>query len=236
MFTLSLSLSLTAQGENLQPNNSSKPKIDSAVQAETEQSKLYGVFNQYKSAALEDNGNAVAKVVSSSSLKHFGYLKRLALEPKLSKELSSAQLVDQILVKILREIIPSDLFVSMSDQEVLAHIFTHKILGEDLEASSRIGLTNLDSRSAEGLHIARGRPVGKGYREVTLRMVKEKKTWRMDLIHSLDVMEAQIHDLAKVSNKSAQDVADSIAEAFIGKTVVQNQKGNTSTEPSRAKG
>jgi hypothetical protein len=232
---ITLSLGLTAQGEGLQPNGGSHLIADSAVQTETEQSKLHGVFHQYKNATLEDNGEAVANLVSRDSVKHFGYLKRLALDTYLSKELSSARLVDQIQVKILREMIPADQFVSMSDQAILAHVFKQKVLGEDLETSSKLGSVTVSSDSAEALHIARGRPVGQGYREVTFRLVKEQGVWRMDLLHSLDMMEAQIHDLAKVSNKSVLDIANSIAEAFIGKSIA-HQKVNVSTESPSVKG
>jgi len=221
---LLLSLSLTAQGEEQKLNNGTLQAGHIKASAKVEQPQVHSVhalFQQYKQAALNDDGRTVASLMSRDSVKHYGRLKKLALDSSSSMMDLSIRLVDQIQVKVLREMIPAEQFTSMSDQEVLAHAFAKKVLGEDLESTSKFDPITISNGTAIGYHTARGRTVGQGYREVTFRMIKEQGDWRLDLLHSLDLMEAQIHDLAAVSEKSAQEIADNIAEAFIGKTIAK---------------
>jgi len=209
--------SLTAQGKELNQTVQAQPASYAVEARMSQENALQAAFEKYKTAAIKDNGLAVTQLVSSDSLTHYAHLKALALAPEDQPLDASIRFVDQIQVKILQRAIPADQLADMNAQDVLAFAYQQKMMGEDVEQSSRLDQITTVRDVALGRHIARDRPVGRGFREVTFQLIKENGNWQLDLLHSLDVMELQIHDLAKASNKSTREIADNIATAFIGK-------------------
>jgi hypothetical protein len=184
------------------------------------------VFARYKQAALDDDGSTIAALLSQGSVDHYGRLQKAALSSQDPKLDTSLRLVDQIQVNILRRAISADQLRAMSAVDVVVFAFEHHMMGEDLEVSSRLDQVAISETVAFGRHIARDRPVGQGFREVTFRMLREEGNWRLDLMHSLDVMEGQLHDVAALSDKTAQEYADQIPEFFVGKTLAEAVAAN----------
>jgi hypothetical protein len=180
------------------------------------------VFDRYKDAAMRDEGREVAALVSNESIAHYGGLLRAAQASggKVSDR-DSLRLVDRMQIEMLRKMLSPERLASMTPTEAVAYAFEGRMLGEEFEASSRLDRIAIEGDAATARHVARGRAVGAPYREATFRFVRQDGEWRVDLFHTLELMEAQLGDLAVHSGVPAEDLAEKIVSVFTGEALAR---------------
>ena len=195
---------------------SERPAIGvAAPEAEVRQ-----VFDRYREAARSGDGAAAAALVSDESLDHYGRLAKLARDPA-GGGTEPLRLVDRMQVEMLRELVPAAELAAETPAETVAFAFESRMLGAEFEAASTLGPATFDGTSATATHMARGRPVGAPFREATFRFVREDGAWRIDLLHTLDLMQAQLGDLAAHTGVPAEDLAETIVGVFTGEALME---------------
>lgn len=183
-------------------------------------------FQRYKAAALADEGPAIPSLVTRASVEHYGRLRREATSgdpPALGQqdEGDSLRLVDRMQIRMLRRLVDAKELAAMSPADVVAYAFQSRMLGEEFESSSTLDRIVIEGDVATARHLARGRAVGSPHREGTFRLVNQDGEWRLDLLHTLDLMEAQIGDLAASSDISREEIADNIVQVFTGEALAK---------------
>ncbi len=182
---------------------------------------VLAVFGRYKDAALRDEGEAVAALVTPESVAHYGRLARAARGEGAPTLADAPRHVDRMQVEMLRKLVGPEKLAAMTSRGAVVYAFEGRMLGEEFETSSTLDRVLIEGDSATARHVARGRPVGAPYREATLRFVRVEGEWRVDLLHTLDLMEAQLHDLVASSGEPVEEVAERIVGMFTGEAYVE---------------
>jgi hypothetical protein len=193
---------------------------EAAPSADGEAALIRSAFERYRQAAMSDDGGAIVHLVSGASVAHYGRLREVAMA-SAGSEAALQRFVDRMQVQMLRKLVAAERLAGMSPSEVVAYAFENRMLGEDLESSSGLDRVVVEGDVATARHVARGRPVGAPWREVTFGFRREQDQWRLDLLHTLDVMEAQFHDVAATSGRKPEELAETIVGVFTGEAIAE---------------
>ena len=172
-------------------------------------------FEQYKVAALQSDGSAVAPLLTEESLAHYDRLRNLALSGT-EAEVDENRYVERMQVWMFRQLLSAEELGGMSSEQLVAYVFDKHMMGEDLEESSAIDSLQIKGATATARHLTRGRPAGGPIREVTFQWKKgSDDQWRLDLLHTVAVMELQFDDIHAMRADLPKDLlAEGIVQGF----------------------
>ena len=181
----------------------------------SDESRVHAAFEQYKQAARKSDGAAVAPLVTAQSVAHYERLRDLALTGTQAA-IAELPYVKRIQIWMFRQLLTAENLRAMSGADVVAYVFDEHMMGRDLEETSAIDELQIEGTTATARHLARGRPAGGPIREVTLQWKKgEYGKWRLDLLHTLALMEVQLDDVHEMDPaKSKEELAQGIVQLF----------------------
>ncbi len=188
---------------------------------EEDRRQIRSAFQTYRTAALAGDGATAAKLLSSMTAAHLGWMRDLALHAPAS-ELGVHPAVNQLLVLRLRQFVPVAELRAMSGEQVLALALSRGWLGRDVVANVELGGIEVQGDGAHAELVVSGHP--HEWRHLFLR---ENGGWRFELLQGFGVAESEYGELGAQYGASGTDVAlvlvfkEAGADAFRGARLLE---------------
>ncbi len=170
-------------------------------------------FRAFKTAILEDDGEAATKLVSQGTIEYFATAQDLALygTPE-SREKRS--LTDRLQITLLRHRVPLSQLRSLSPEGLFAHAVEHGWVTKRSIGPMDVGVVRLEDGAALAKAAVNAQPS-----ELDLRFVFEQKSWKLDLLPMLAVGDEKFSALAEQQQLTGEQLILGILGRVTGSEV-----------------
>lgn len=184
-----------------------------SVQAETEEQLVEQAFNGYKSAIMNDQGEAAADLLSSSTVDYYEDMRDLALyapQDELRQQ-STGNLAQALL---MRYQIPAQELRNMSGHALLVYAVAHGWVGKNSVAPFTVSSVQVVGSTAVA-DIVSDRQSGMGQ----FRFQKEDGSWKLDLVPLMQAASVHFDNLVKQQGGTRERFILSMIAAASGRQV-----------------
>ena len=186
-----------------------------------EQSEILNVFQSYKSALLQGDGETAARLVDADTLEYFRDIQGLALSADASV-LKSRPFVDRLLVITIRHELDTKMLEEMGLEDLLRHainagwIAKASILQLDIGEITVVG----DEASAVALVNGAAPPPAEGAEPLAYRFVDERGGWRFRFSSLVASLNRVISDFTAQMGAKEDDLIFTLVQAISGRQVL----------------
>ncbi|WP_298182912.1 hypothetical protein [Saccharomonospora sp.] len=186
---------------------------ESTAATPDELGQLREMFDDYREALRNGDGEAAAELVTTSTIDHYGDLATLAATGG-PEEIGEQGPIDRMTVALLRHDLATEEIEAMDGVALFTYAVEKDVIDESTIASLELDEATVADDRAIATVKGEGAPEGS-----ELAFVRESDSWRLDLISMIEVSDKVIVELAKQRDVDEDELVLQLASATAGDTV-----------------
>lgn len=194
--------------------------LEEVPDPETEAVRL--VFEAYKRALLEGDGQAAAALVDASTLSYFGAIKDLAMSGS-EEEVKARAFVDRLLIVTMRHELEVETLESMDLEGLLRHAIESGWIAKASIRRLDIGEITIDGDTARGVAKTAGAipaPAEPGAEPLSYAFIREDGVWKFGFSSLVASLNKVITDFAQQMGANEDDLIFTLVQALSGRQVL----------------
>ena len=201
---------------------------------DSEEAEVRRVFQAYKDALLEGDGETAAGLVDSGTLAYFESIQSLALAGS-EEEVRARPFVDRLLVVTMRHELDRDMLATMDLEDLLRHAIAAGWIGKASIRQLDIGEVEISGDEATGLALTGGAPPPSQDGEIDpLRysFIREDGVWKFRFGSLVASLNRVITQFAQQMGANEDDLIFTLVQAISGRQVLPDiWSGPRASEP-----
>jgi hypothetical protein len=183
-----------------------------SIQAQSsEQASVKKVFETYKAAILNDQGEQALATIDSRTTKYYADIIDV-IKNADSTQIEALSLMDKITVFSIRHRATKEEILFMNGNDLFIYAIKNGMVGKNSVVNNTIGTVTINGSFAKGQLVVSGRPT-----PLSFHFYKETGQWKLDLTSLFPTANAAFEQMATESGENENDFLFNILEMLTGR-------------------
>ena len=190
-------------------------------EASPEQAEVRDVFNSYKNALLQGDGESAARLVDSDTLEYFRSIQSLALEGD-AESVKARAFVDRLLVVTMRHELDPETLAAMDLEDLLRHAIEAGWIAKASILQLGIGEVTVEGEEASAVALVNGvvPPAEEGVEPLSYAFVRENAEWKFRFSSLVEGLNHVISAFTAQMGADEDDMIFTLVQALSGRQVL----------------
>lgn len=188
-------------------------------QAAGAEAEVRDLFDRYKAALLQGDGQLASELVDADTLTFFDEIRTLALAGD-EESIHARPFVDRLLIVTMRHELPADTLTGMGLEDLLQHAVTAGWIGRQSIAQLGMGAVEIDGDHATGVAVTGGLPPADGADVLYYHFVREEGAWKFRFHSLVDGINGLIASFTAQMGTDEDDLIFLLVEQLSGRKVL----------------
>lgn len=172
------------------------PTSDTSDTSINDQQAVRACYNAYKSAILNDQGQQAVQFVDQKTIQYYQDMLDQVIAAD-SATVSQLNVMDKILVLMLRQRLPKDTLLRFDGTRLLVHAIQEGMVGKNSVSTHSIGTVTVNQQFAKGQVLVQGNPTSTNF-----HFYKENDQWKLNLTAAFPLAIATFQKAIQASGQS----------------------------------
>ena len=169
-----------------------------------ETAQVLAAFDNYRNAIIAQKGAEAVKLVDQNTVDYYASMKALAMEA-MRDDVEDLQVVDKMMVLMLRHRIDHELLTSMSPQEIFIYAIDSGWTAKETVSNLELGEISIRGDHATAHHLQNGKASS-----LVWGFNKEEGAWKIDLTSIMPIANLGFEKIISESGMDENDVLFSV--------------------------
>jgi hypothetical protein len=181
------------------------------IAQESDKVKVLETFTNYKSAILNDKGEAAVKLVDSRTIKYYDKMAQLSRDAD-SASIEEMSILDKLMLLSIRHRAPKADIKSFDGRKLLLYAIKNGMVGKNSVANNTLGEITVNADYAQGQLVANEKKT-----PLYFNFYREDSQWKLDLTSIFSASTAVMNKMVERSGKTEDDFIFDLLEQVSGR-------------------
>ena len=196
-------------------------QAEGAPEKSPEQAQVHEIFQTYKNALLQGDGETAARMVDADTFEYFRSIQSLALEGD-AEAVKARAFVDRLLVVTMRHELDRETLASMGLEDLLRHAIESGWIAKASILQLGIGEVTVEGAEASAVALVNGTapPAEEGIEPLAYEFVREEGEWKFRFSSLVEGLNHVISAFTAQMGANEDDMIFTLVQALSGRQVL----------------